>query len=103
MLCTSHSVMSRLVGLGLRFKNLRTFSSSSLNSSFSIISKNIEKNQHQIISSQFNKVQVRHHNLGTASYEGDGKTTVTILNHEIDSPLMVDTYTDVRNVVWFVN
>lgn len=26
------------------------------------------------------------------NYEGDGKTTVTILNHEIDSPLMVDGY-----------
>jgi NADH dehydrogenase [ubiquinone] 1 alpha subcomplex assembly factor 3 len=26
------------------------------------------------------------------SYEGDGKTTVTVLNHEIDSPLMIDSY-----------
>lgn len=26
------------------------------------------------------------------NYEGDGKTTITILNHEIDSPLMVDGY-----------
>jgi len=26
------------------------------------------------------------------SYEGDGKTTVTILNDELDSPLMIDSY-----------
>jgi len=41
------------------------------------------------------KIQVRNQeeyrtNLGTPSYEGDGKTTVTILNNEVDSPLMVN-------------
>lgn len=29
------------------------------------------------------------------SYEGDGKTSVTILNHEVDSPLMIDSYSQV--------
>ena len=30
------------------------------------------------------------------SYEGDGKTTVTVINQEPDAPLMIDAYSPVR-------
>ena len=33
------------------------------------------------------------------SYEGDGKTTVTVLNQEIDAPLMIDAYSRVSAVI----
>lgn len=37
-----------------------------------------------------NSTRIKHYSNG--AYEGDGKTTVTVLNKDIDSGLMVDTY-----------
>uniref|UniRef100_T1H2J0 Uncharacterized protein n=1 Tax=Megaselia scalaris TaxID=36166 RepID=T1H2J0_MEGSC len=51
--------------------------------------KILEQSRNTLLKSPLHNLTLRKF---SSAYEGDGKTTVTVLNQDIDSGLMVDTY-----------